>query len=76
MATVAFIAVMFFGGVYVPRFLLPDAITRIGVYVPPGVQALHDGWIGTAPPQVLHLLIMAGIALVATAAAARLFRWE
>jgi ABC-2 type transport system permease protein len=76
MATVVFIVVMFFGGVYVPRFLLPDAITRIGAYVPPGVQALQDGWIGTAPPQALHLFIMAGIALVATAVAARLFRWE
>jgi ABC-2 type transport system permease protein len=76
MATVVFVVVMFFGGVYVPRFLLPDAITRFGAYVPPGVQALQDGWIGTAPPQALHLLIMAGIALVATAAAARLFRWE
>jgi ABC-2 type transport system permease protein len=75
-ATVAFIVVMFFGGVYVPRFLLPDAITRLGAYVPPGVQALQDGWIGTAPPQGLHLLIMAGIALVATVAAAKLFRWE
>jgi ABC-2 type transport system permease protein len=76
MATVVFIVVMFFGGVYVPRFLLPDAITRIGAYMPPGVQALQDGWIGAAPPQALHLLIMAGIALVATAAAAKLFRWE
>lgn len=76
MATVVFIVVMFFGGVYVPRHLLPDAITRIGAFVPPSVQALQDGWIGTAPPQALHLLIMAVIALVATAAAARLFRWE
>jgi ABC-2 type transport system permease protein len=76
MATVVFTAAMFFGGVYVPRFVLPDAITRIGAYVPPGVQALQDGWTGAAPPQALHLFIMAGIALVATAVAARLFRWE
>jgi hypothetical protein len=40
------------------------------------VQALYDAWMGTAPPQAQHLLIMAGIAVTAAAVAARLFRWE
>jgi ABC-2 type transport system permease protein len=76
MGTFAFTVAMFFGGVYVPRFVLPESIARIGAYIPPSVQALQDGWTGAAPPQALHLFIMAGIALVATAVAARLFRWE
>lgn len=76
LATMAYLAVIFFGGVMLPRFLLPDVIVEIGAYVPPGVQALLDAWIGTAPPEAGHLLIMAGIALVAAALAARLFRWE
>ena len=76
LATMAYLIVIFFGGVMLPRFLLPDVIVRLGAYVPPGVQPLLDAWIGTAPPEGLHLLIMAGIAIVAAAAAARLFRWE
>lgn len=66
---------MFLGGVYLPRFLLPDFLVRIGNVTPPGVQALLDAWTGNAP-QPLHLAIMAGVALIAGAAAARFFRWE
>jgi len=76
MATVTYLLAIFFGGVMLPRFLLPDAVARIGAYVPPGVQALTDAWIGSAPPQTTHLLIMAGIAAVAAVVAAKLFRWE
>jgi len=76
MATVAYLLVIFFGGVMLPRFLLPDTITRLGAYAPPGVQALADAWTGSAPPQASHLLIMAGIAVLSAAVAARLFRWE
>jgi len=73
---IGFVVVLFLGGVYLPRVLLPDAIARLGAYAPPGVQAVFDGWLGTAPPDPVHLLVMAGIAVVAAAAAARLFRWE
>lgn len=76
MASVVYLVTIFFGGVMLPRFLLPDAVARIGVYIPPGVQALTDAWIGNAPPQASHVLIMAGIAVVAAAVAAKLFRWE
>lgn len=75
-ATVGYLLVIFFGGVMLPRFLLPDVIVRLGGYVPPGVQALQDAWIGTAPPDALHLLIMAGIAIASAAVAAKIFRWE
>lgn len=76
LATMVYLVVIFFGGVMLPRFLLPDVIVRLGAYVPPGVQPLLDAWMGAAPPEGLHLFIMAGIAVVASAAAARLFRWE
>ncbi|MFD2767679.1 ABC transporter permease [Micromonospora eburnea] len=70
-----FLLTMFFGGVYLPRFLLPDFLIRIGDYTPPGVEALLDAWTGTAP-QPLHLLTMMVVAVVAGTVAARLFRWE
>jgi ABC-2 type transport system permease protein len=74
-ATVLFVLIMFLGGVYLPRFMLPEVVVRIGDYTPPGVQALQDVWTGTAP-QPLYLVMMAGITLVAGAVAAKSFRWE
>ncbi|HEX6342420.1 ABC transporter permease [Umezawaea sp.] len=74
-ATVAFMLVMFFGGAYLPRFLLPDAVNTVGQYLPPGVAALQDSWVGTAPSPP-HLAVMAVIALLAGTVAARTFRWE
>jgi ABC-2 type transport system permease protein len=70
-----FIAVMFLGGVYVPRQFLPDVIQRLGEYTPPGVQAMLDAWLGTAP-QLVPLGIMAAITVIAGLTAARIFRWE
>ncbi len=66
---------MFFAGVYPPKFLLSDVVLRIGEYVPPGVAALDDAWLGTGP-QPLQLVALAAIAVVATGVAVRLFRWE
>ena len=53
-----FVAVMFLGGVYLPRWLLPEIVVQIGDFTPPGVQAMLDAWLG-APPQLLPLVIMA-----------------
>jgi ABC-2 type transport system permease protein len=66
---------MFAGGVYVPRFLLPDFLARIGEFMPPGVGALQDAWTGTGP-RPAHLAAMAVIAITAGTVAARVFRWE
>jgi ABC-2 type transport system permease protein len=70
-----FFVVMFIGGVYLPRWLLPEIIVTLGTYVPPGVQALQDSWTG-AGPELLPLAIMALIATATSAGAVRLFRWE
>jgi ABC-2 type transport system permease protein len=66
---------MFFGGVYLPQWLLPDFLNRIGEFIPPGVHGILDAWLG-APLQVAPLVAMVLIAVVASAVAARTFRWE
>ena len=66
---------MFFGGVYLPRFMLPSVVRTIGSYSPPGVEALQQAWLGTAPDW-RHLAIMGLVSLVAGTVAARTFRWE
>ncbi|HEY8454538.1 MAG TPA: ABC transporter permease [Actinopolymorphaceae bacterium] len=86
LAVVAFMLVMLVGGVYVPRFLLPDFLVSLGNYAPPGVQALLDAWLGSdspaaaidpaGPPMLVRLGIMALIAVTAGLVAARLFRWK
>jgi ABC-2 type transport system permease protein len=70
-----FALVMFLGGVYLPRQMLPDLLIRIGAYTPPGVQALLDAWSGTSP-ELAQLAAMAIVTVLAGAAAARRFRWE
>jgi ABC-2 type transport system permease protein len=70
-----FVLSMFFGGVYLPRFLLPEVLVRIGDYTPPGVQALQDSWTGSGPNPV-QLGIMAVITVALGGLAARAFRWE
>jgi ABC-2 type transport system permease protein len=70
-----FALVMFLGGVYLPRMLLPEVLIRIGDYTPPGVQALLDAWSGTSP-QPGQLAVMAIVTVVAGGVAARRFRWE
>lgn len=74
-ALIAFLPTMFFGGVYLPRPLLPEVIRRIGDYLPPGTQPLQDTWVG-AGVQPLQLAVLAAFAVIGTALAARLFRWE
>jgi ABC-2 type transport system permease protein len=70
-----FFAVMFLGGVYLPRVFLPELLVRIGDVTPPGVQGLQDAWMGTVP-DVAPLLGMAVMTLLVGAVAVRLFRWE
>ncbi|MFF4598170.1 ABC transporter permease [Amycolatopsis sp. NPDC001319] len=74
-AMIAFFPIMFLGGVYLPRPLLPEVIQRIGAYVPPGTQPLQDAWVG-AGVQPLQFVALAAFALGGTALAVRLFRWE
>jgi ABC-2 type transport system permease protein len=72
---VVFFIVMFLGGVYLPRYLLPDIVNQIGAFAPPGVEGLQDAWLGS-PIDIAPLLVMAVTTVVAGAVAARTFRWE
>ncbi|MEU8828727.1 ABC transporter permease [Streptomyces sp. NPDC048636] len=68
---------LFFGGAFLPKEDLPGTVATIGDYTPLGaaLQALRDSWEGQWP-QNLHLAVLAAIGVAATAAAAKLFRWE
>jgi ABC-2 type transport system permease protein len=70
-----FVVSQLFSGVYLPKFLLPDVIVRIGEYVPPGIGAFQAAWLGDGPA-LDQLAAMAVVALLSTVAAARFFRWE
>lgn len=83
--TLLFVALMFFGGAFLPRFLMPDLLREVGEFIPPGLQALTASWSAEAgeitataggQPFWLQIAIMAGIAVIASAIAAKLFRWE
>lgn len=83
--TLLFVALMFFGGAFLPRVLMPDVLREVGEFIPPGLQALTAAWSAEAgeitataggQPFWLQIAIMAGIAVTAGAIAARLFRWE
>ena len=54
---------------------LPEVLRRIGDYLPPGSQPLQDAWVGTGV-QPLQLAVLAAFAVLGTALAAKLFRWE
>jgi ABC-2 type transport system permease protein len=70
-----FFMVMLLGGVYLPRFLLPEVLQQIGEYAPPGVQGLTEAWLGAAP-QMAPLLAMGIGTVIIGFLAVRLFRWE
>ncbi|MFI6345281.1 ABC transporter permease [Streptomyces sp. NPDC050560] len=70
-----FFPTMFFGGVYVPRSILPSGIADIGNYFPPSVQALQDSWTGSGV-QPLHLAVMAVFIVAIGALAGKVFRWS
>ncbi|MEC3974549.1 ABC transporter permease [Amycolatopsis sp. H20-H5] len=75
LAMIAYLPIMVFGGVYLPRSLMPHVVQQIGPYLPPGVQALQDAWTGSGP-QPLQLAVQAVFALGSGVIAARVFRWE
>ncbi|MEN3361719.1 MAG: type transport system permease protein [Mycobacteriales bacterium] len=68
---------LFLAGVYVPREALPPVLRDISDFTPLGaaLQSFRDTWHGDLP-RPLHLVTMAGYAVVAGVVAARFFRWE
>jgi ABC-2 type transport system permease protein len=72
-----FFPLMFFAGLWVPQAEMGTTLRDISHYSPLGaaVPALQNAIAGHWPGTV-HLLVLAGYAVVLSAAAARLFRWE
>jgi ABC-2 type transport system permease protein len=72
-----FFVSLVFGGIFMPAETLPPFLVRIGDFTPLGamMQSLRGAWGGTMP-EPLHLAVLAGYAIVAGLAAAKLFRWE
>ncbi|TQS24889.1 ABC transporter permease [Microbispora sp. KK1-11] len=68
---------LFLAGMWLPRPLMPEILRRVSDFTPTGAfgQGLMDA-LGGHAPQPLHLAVLAGWALAAGLAAARLFRWE
>jgi ABC-2 type transport system permease protein len=81
--TLLFVVLMFFGGAFLPRAIMPDVLQTIGDFVPPGLQAFISSWSPEAGEVtaagmsfVTQIAVMAGIAVITSAVAAKLFRWE
>ena len=68
---------LFLGGMWVPREIMPDALRTVSDYsvVGPFVNALRDTWAGDWP-QPFHVAVMAVGLAVFSGLAVRLFRWE
>jgi ABC-2 type transport system permease protein len=72
-----FFPLMFFAGLWLPQASMGTGLRNVSHYSPlgaavPAVQnAIAGHWPGT-----VHLLVLAGYAVVLCAAAARFFRWE
>ncbi|AQZ67887.1 integral membrane protein [[Actinomadura] parvosata subsp. kistnae] len=68
---------MFLGGVWLPRELMPEPVRVVSDFsvAGPFAQALKDTWAGQ-PPQLIHLVVVAAGLVVFGAIAVRSFRWE
>lgn len=75
--TIVFFPLAFFAGLWLPRANMNDVLRTISDFTPlgAGVQALQDASAGHWP-QLLHLAVMLGWAIVAGALATRYFRWD
>ena len=72
-----FFPLMFFAGLWVPQAQMGAGLRTVSHYTPlgAGVPAVQNAIAGHWPGTV-HLLVLAGYAVILCALAARLFRWE
>ena len=72
-----FFPLMFLGGLWIPRQVMPAILRDVSDYTPIGsaVQALQSAMQGSFPP-ARALLVLAGYALLFGALAVRQFKWE
>jgi len=74
---ILFFPMMFFAGLWLPIAAMPAVLRHVSHATPLGaaVQALQDASTGHWP-HLLQLVVLAGYAVVFSAAAVTLFRWE
>lgn len=74
---VLYFPMAYLAGLVQPADQLPGIVARLGRYTPLGGfrESLQDLWAG-GTPSVTQLAVLAAYALIVTAAAAKLFRWE
>jgi ABC-2 type transport system permease protein len=72
-----FFPLMFFAGLWVPQAQMGAGLRTVSHYTPlgAGVPAIQNAIAGHWPG-TMHLLVLAGYAVILCALAARLFRWE
>jgi ABC-2 type transport system permease protein len=77
LGTLLFFPMMFFAGLWVPRAQMGHTLRTVSDYTPLGalVGAVQDTMAGNFP-HTMHLVVLAGYAVVLSVTAARLFRWE
>jgi len=76
LGSLLFFPLMFFGGLWVPRPLMPETLRDLSDFTPlgAGVQALQDASAGSWP-QWLHIGVLTSYAVVTWLVAKKLFRW-
>ena len=76
-APLLWLPIMVLAGLWFPREAMPDLMRTISDYSPGGaaVDAMQQSWF-TGTPAASSLLVLAAFAVLASAVAARLFRWE
>jgi ABC-2 type transport system permease protein len=76
---VIFYPMMFISGAAIPLEVLPEAVRRVANYLPLTyvVKLLRGLWFGDAwGKHLLETAVLAGVLVVSTVVASRLFRWE
>ncbi|MFF2197733.1 ABC transporter permease, partial [Streptomyces sp. NPDC058157] len=77
-ANLVYFPMIFLSGATIPLQIFPDAMKTISSALPAtyAVELLQHAWLGGPADVALDLGVLAGVVVLGTAAAARLFRWE
>lgn len=77
-ANLVYFPMIFLSGATIPLQIFPDAMKTISAALPAtyAVELLQHAWLDGPADVALDLGVLAGVVVVGTAAAARLFRWE
>ncbi|GAA2747092.1 ABC transporter permease [Kitasatospora cinereorecta] len=77
-ANLVYFPMIFLSGATVPLQIFPSAMKRISDALPAtyAVELLQHAWLDGSADVALDLSVLAGVVVLGTAAAVRLFRWE